>query len=138
MHDCQRFREDWTAGLVEDYGGWEHCRSFCEQAQFLLQVTSGEAQPLPELSDAYWDGYDDRLRAKLARENASRTYLFYWKWSAVAATAAAIAVVMTWGGTRVSQPIGNDANATTQIEFVDKHIKGLNPSVVAFLGQSEL
>ena len=139
MHDCQRFREDWTAGLVEDFGGCKDCRSFCEQAQFILQVTSGEAQPLPELSDAYWDRYDDRLRAKLARENASRTYRLYWKWSAVpVAAAAAIVVVMTWGGTRVSQPIANDANATPQIEFVDNHIKGLNPSVVEFLGQSEL
>ena len=30
MHDCQRFREDWTAGLVEDFGGCEDCRGFCE------------------------------------------------------------------------------------------------------------
>ena len=44
----------------------------------------------------------------------------------------------TWGGTRVLEPIRNDANATPQIEFVDNHIKGLNPSVVEFLGQSEL
>jgi hypothetical protein len=139
MHDCQRFREDWTAGLVEDFGDCEDCRRFCEQAQFILQVTSGEAQPLPELSDAYWEGYDDRLRAKLARENVSRTYRLYWKWSAVpAAAAAAIVVVMTWGGPRILQPIANEGNATPQIEFVDNHIKGLNPSVVEFLGQSEL
>src|SRR4030095_9414373 len=115
MHDCQRFREDWTAGLVEDFGDCEDCRSFCEQAQFILQVTSGEAQPLPELSEVYWEGYDDRLRAKLARENASRTYRLYWKWSAVpAAAAAAIVVAMTWGGARGLPPIGGDANGNAQ------------------------
>src|SRR4029453_14057141 len=139
MHDCQRFREDWTAGLVEDFGGCEDCRSFCEQAQFILQVTSGDAQPLPELSDAYWDGYDDRLRAKLARENASRTYRLYWKGSAVrAAAVGGGGVVMTSGGAGGLQPIGDCAKATPQIEFVGNDIKGLNPSVVEFLGQSEL
>jgi len=141
MHDCQRFREDWVAGFAKESVDCEECRSFCEEAQFILQAT--EAKPIPDLSEAYWDRYDDRLRDRL--ESASQTYGLYWKWSAAAA-AAAITVVITWGGMRELRPtvddltaeVKADANATPQIELFDDHIKGLNPTVVSFLAQSEL
>jgi hypothetical protein len=59
------------------------------------------------------------------------------KWAAATA-AAAIALVLTWGGMR-TPPAGDEVRATApQVEFVDDHIQGLNPTVVAFLGQSEL
>ena len=132
MHDCQRFREDWVAGLAKDFGDCKECLSFCDDAQFILLAT--KATPIPELSEAFWDRYDDRLRDRL---DASHSYRFYWKWSATAA-AAVIALVLTWGGTRMSQPTPEDAKATPRIELVDDHIKGLNPTIVPFLAQSEL
>jgi hypothetical protein len=137
MHDCQRFREEWIAGLTEDSDACESCRSFCEDSRLILQSIEGAAQPVPELSEKYWDRFDDRLCSGLATENASRRYRLYWKWSTAAATAA-IAVVITWTGMRPSQPIAEDASVTPQIEFVEDHMKGLNPTVATFLGQSEL
>ncbi len=138
MHDCQKYREDWIAGLREDAGECQPCRSFCEDAQILLQAIEGAAQPNPELSKAFWARFDGRLRERLVLENVSRARRFYMKWAAATA-AAAIALVMTWGGMRTPQPAGDEARATApQVEFVDDHIQGLNPTVVAFLGQSEL
>jgi hypothetical protein len=135
MHDCQRFREDWVAGLAKDFGDCQECLSFCEEVQFILQAT--KAEPIPEPSEAYWDRYDDRLRDKL--ESVSRPNWMYWKWAATAAAAAMILVVLSWGGMRMSQPTTVDeTQATPQIELVDDHIKGLNPTVVPFLAQSEL
>jgi|SRR5688572_5979122 len=133
MHDCQRFREDWVAGLDKDFGDCKECLSFCDEAQFILLAT--KAKPIPELSEAFWDRYDDRLRDRL--EDASHSHRFSWKWSPTAA-AAVIALVLTWGGTRVPQPLTEDAKATPRIELVDDHIKGLNPTIVPFLAQSEL
>ena len=141
MHDCQRFREDWVAGFAKESVDCEECRIFCEEAQFILQAT--EAKPIPDLSETYWDRYDDRLRDRL--ESASQTYRLYWKWS-TAAAAAAITIVITWGGMRELRPTVDDltaeakadASRTPQIELVDDHIKGLNPTVVSFLAQSEL
>src|SRR5262245_54563636 len=137
MHDCQRFREDWIAGLTEEAGDCEPCRSFCEDARLLLQAVDGATPPVPELSEPYWDRFDDRLRWGLVQENATRTHQLYWKWSGAAAVAATVAVVISWSGlVRIPPPA--QAKATPQIEFVDDHIKGLNSTVVAFLGQSEL
>jgi hypothetical protein len=137
MHDCQRFREDWIAGLNEDFAGCEACRSFCEDTRLILQALEGAAPQVPEMREAYWDRFDDQLRTGLIQQNSWRAYQFYGKWSAVG-VAATIAMVMTWGAMRTSQPVADIAKATPQIEFVDAHIKGLNPTVVAFLGQSEL
>jgi hypothetical protein len=138
MHECQRFREDWVAGIAQDVGDCEECLRFCEEAQFILQAT--EPGPIPEPSEAYWDRYDDRLRDRL--EDVSHPYRLYWTWS-TAAAAAAIVVVLGWGGMRLSRPPASDdtqdgAKATPQIELVEDHIKGLNPSVVSFMEQSEL
>ena len=137
MHDCQKFREDWIAGSAEDFGDCVECRSFCEEAQAILQATDGAAQPIPELNEEYWNGFENRLHESLIRENASRSSHLYWKWGALAA-AAAIAFVVTWGVVRARQPIANETAGTLQIEYVDDHIAGLDPMVVAFLGQSEL
>jgi hypothetical protein len=135
MHDCQKFREDWIAGVVEDSVDCQECLSFCEEAAVILQAT--ETQQVPEFAEAYWDQYDDRLRVRLYRENVSRTRRFYFKWSATAAAAAVLVVAVTWGGMRIP-PATDNVNATPEIEFVDDHIQGLNPTVVAFLSQSEL
>ena len=137
MHECQKFREDWTEGLAQDFGDCEECRSFCEEAQFILYATGAEAQRLPEFSEAFWDRYEDRLHATLVRENNANRFRFYMKWSVAMATAAAIAIVI-WGGVPISTPFVQNANAAPQIEFVDDHIQGLNPTVVTYLGQSEL
>jgi hypothetical protein len=137
MHDCQRFREEWIAGLTEDAGACELCGSFCEDSRLILQSIDGAAQPIPELSEKYWDRFDDRLRSGLATENAWRRYRFYGKTS-MAAAAAVIAVIITSAGMRAPQSIEEGAKTMPQIEFVDDHIKGLNPTVVTFLGQSEL
>jgi hypothetical protein len=138
MHDCQRFREDWIADCPEevvDFGDCQDCRSFCQEAQLILQATDGANNPVPELSVYDWQRFEIRLRENLIHENASHRYQFYWKWSAVAAAAAAVVVVMTWGG--MTQQTGEQAQSP-QIEYVNDHIEGLNPTVVEFLGQSEL
>jgi hypothetical protein len=137
MHDCQRFREDWVAGEAEDFGDCGECRSFCEEAQFILQATDGAARPVPELSEYHWNRFEGRLRENLLHENAAHTVRVYWKWSAAVATAAALVGVVTWGGIRMAETI-EPAEQSAQIEYVDDHIEGLNPSVVEFLGQSEL
>src|SRR5262252_5797921 len=129
MHDCQRFREDWIAGLTEDAGECELCRSFCEDSQLILQAIEAATPPVPQLSTMYWDRFDDQVRTGLVRENTSRTYRFYVKWSAVAATAL-ITVGATFAGMHTYRPAGNTAKASPQIEFVDTHIKALNPTVV--------
>jgi hypothetical protein len=138
MHDCQRFREDWIAGLTEDAGDCADCRSFCEDSRLILEAIEGAAQPVPELPEAYWNHFDDRLRTGLVKTNTWRTYQFYWKWSAFASVAAAIVAVITWGAMRTPQPVVEVVDTTPQLEFVDDHIKGLNPTVVTFLEQSEL
>jgi hypothetical protein len=137
MHDCQRFREDWIAGLTEDLAACEACQSFCEDTRIILQSIEGAAQPVPELTDAYWNRFDDQLRAGLIQANTSRAYQFYLK-LATAGVAATIVGSIAWGEIRTSRPVQPVAKATPQIEFADNHIKGLNPTVVAFLGQSEL
>jgi len=138
IHDCQSFREDWIAGSAESISDCQACQSFCEDAKLLLDAVDGATQPTPEFSQEYWDRFDNLLRARLFLENASRRARLYWQWSAVAAVAATIILVVNWGGIRVPQPAGNQAKAEPQMEFVDDHIKGLNPTVVTFLGQSEL
>jgi hypothetical protein len=137
MHDCQRFREDWIAGSIEDVGDCESCRSFCEDTRLILEAIDGAAQPIPELPVAYWDRFDDRLRTGLIETNTARAYRFYFKWSAAAA-AAAIALIITWAAFRPTQSVEEVATITPHIELVEDHIKGLNPTVVVFLGHSEL
>lgn len=137
MHDCQRFREDWVAGEAEDFGDCGECRSFCEEAQLILQAIDVAAQPVPEFSEYHWNRFEGRLRENLLHENAAHTVRVYWKWSAFAAAAAVVVGVVTWGGIRMTQTIVNPEQAT-QVEYVDDHIEGLNPTVVEFLGQSEL
>jgi hypothetical protein len=103
----------------------------------MLEAIDGAAPPVPELTDVYWDRFDNKLRAGLIGTNRWRAYRFYFKWSAAGA-AAALAMIVTWGALRPSQGVEITAKATPQIEFVDDHIKGLNSTVVTFLGQSEL
>jgi len=138
MHDCQRFREDWIAGSVEDFGDCDACRGFCEEAQLILQATDGVAQPMPELSEYHWNRFDGRLRENLVHHNAARRVRVYWKWGgALAAAAATFAIVVSWGGFRTSQPISAQAKEE-HIQLNSDHIQGLNPTVVNFLGQSEM
>ena len=132
MHDCQKFCEDWIEGTAEDLVDCEECRLFCEEAEAILLATASAAPPIPEYSEEYWNGLEDRLRESLIQENASRSRQSYWKWSALAA-AAVIAVVVIWGAVPPPQPV-----APPQIQIVDDHIQGLDPMVVAYLERSEL
>jgi hypothetical protein len=137
MHDCQRYREDWVSGVAEEDHGCEECRSFCEEAALILQATDGAAHPVPEISDYYWNRFENRLHERLMLEKAPRTVALYWKWAGgLAAAAAAFAVVMTWGGFRTSQP--TVVEAKEHIQLNSDHIQGLDPMVVDFLGQSEM
>jgi hypothetical protein len=138
MHDCQRFREDWVAGSTEDFGDCDECRSFCEDAQLILQATDGSAQPMPEFSEYQWRRFEGRLRENLVHENASRRIQVYWKWSGAVAAVAALAVVVTWGATRVNTWLEVTPVEAAHIEMNDDHIKGLDPMVVEYLEQSEL
>lgn len=141
MHDCQKYREDWLAGTEEGQVDCGECRSFCEDANAILIATVVGAPPLPDVSEEYWSGFENRLRKSLVRENAARTFHAYWKWAPVAA-GAAIAAVVTWGSIRPSPPaeppIVAQQTAAQQIEVVDDHIQGLDPAVVTYLERSEL
>jgi hypothetical protein len=144
MHDCQRYREDWLAGKEEGQVDCGDCRSFCEDANAILIATVVGAPPLPDVTDEYWNGFENRLRKSLVRENAARSLRAYWKWAPVAA-GAAIAAVVTWGSIRPAPPappappqITTQQTAAPQIEVVDDHIQGLDPMVVAYLERSEL
>src|SRR5215471_13514326 len=99
MHDCQRFREDWIGGTVEGLVDCEECRRFCDEVDVILLATAAATQPIPELSEEYWDGFESRLRETLIRENASRSSRVYWKWPALAA-AAVLSGVVAWGTIR--------------------------------------
>ena len=138
MHDCQRFREDWVAGSGEDFGDCSERRSFCEEAQLILRATDGADQPVPEFSEYYWNRFEGRLRENLAHENSSRRIRMYWNWSAALATAAGLAVVVSWGAIQVNKFVHVTTVQAAQIEMNDDHIKGLDPMVVEYLEQSEL
>ena len=129
MHDCQRFREDWIAGPVP-VPDCEDCRRFREEANDILMATSSTTHPLPEFTDDYWNGLEDRLRETLVQENASRSMYRYWKWPAVAA--AVIVMAAVWQTRQPGPPVAR------HIEVVDNHIQGLDPMVVACLERSEL
>jgi hypothetical protein len=141
MHDCQSYREDWLAGTEEGPVDCGECRSFSEDANAILIATVVGAPPLPDVSEEYWKGFENRLRNSLVRENAARSLHAYWKWAPVAA-GAAIAAVVTWGSIRQAPPaqpqITTQQFAAPQIEVVDDHIQGLDPMVVAYLERSEL
>ncbi len=141
MHDCQKYREDWLAGTEEGQVDCGECRSFCEDANAILVATVVGAPPLPDVSEEYWKGFENRLRKSLVRENAARSFHAYWKWSAVAASAA-IAALATWGMIRPARPTAPQTTVqqipAPQIEVVDDHIQGLDPMVVAYLERSEL
>jgi hypothetical protein len=141
MHDCQKYREDWLAGTEEGPVDCGECRGFCEDANAILISTVVGAPPLPDVSEEYWKGFENRLRKSLVRENAARSFRVYWKWSAVAA-AAAIAAVVTWGTIRPAQSTAPRVTAqriaAPQLEVVDDHIQGLDPMVVSYLERSEL
>ena len=131
MHDCQKYREDWLAGTGVDPVECEDCRRFCEEADAIVLATVVGAPPIPEFPEEYWTRLEDRLHLRLIQENASRTAAAYWKWSAFAA-AAAIVVAVAWGTIRPTPPV------EPKIEFVNDHIQGLDPMVVAYLERSEL
>jgi hypothetical protein len=130
MHDCQRFREDWAAGCADENPSCQECRHYCEDAAAVFQVVSVPRAIEP--SEEYLEGFDSRLRERLILANPSPTFVV-WKWATLAAAAASIAIVLSWAGfpNGTSTPPG-------RIEFVDDHIRGLDPAVVDFLGQSEL
>ena len=131
MHDCQKFREDWIAGVDETIADCAECLIFCKEANAILQAAADTSEYEEALPEAYWNAFDTRLHQKLVLENASRRAHFYWKWSGVAA-AAALALVVSWGNLHdiIAKP--------ERVEFNDDHIQGLDPMVVTFLRQSEM
>jgi hypothetical protein len=138
MHDCQKFREDWIGDSADTSVDCEDCRSFCMEAQLILQATESAAQPIPEFSEEYWERYDNRLRERLEAGKVSRIRVTYFRWTAMAAVAAALVVMVTLGALSLMQPTIEESNGNTQFEYSDEHIQGLDPRVVVFLGQSEL
>ena len=135
MHDCQRFREDWVAGIIESAGDCAECRIFCEEAGAVLHATTTVPQ-LIEFQEPYWNGFDARLRQKLVLENKSRISVAYWRWS-FAAVAAVLALAVSLGSFR-SLHLFSEQPKQERIEFNKDHIQGLDPTVVTFLGQSEM
>jgi hypothetical protein len=141
MHDCQSYREDWIAGTEQGSVDCEECRIFCDDANAIMIAAVVGAPPLPEPSEEYWSGFENRMRKTLARENAARSFHAYWKWSAVAASVA-VATLVSWWMIREARPTTPQINAqqiaAPQFEVVNDHIQGLDPMVVAYLERSEL
>ena len=138
MHDCQKFREEWIAGAVEGTS-CESCRRFCEEAEFVLTTLSASSGPVPDASDLYWTGMENRLRARIIEANgvAERRASRY-RWMTAVAAAASLALVLTWGTLQLPGPSSEQAMIPMRIEFDSNHIADLDPGVVKFLGQSEL
>src|SRR5262245_21356354 len=137
MHDCQRFREDWAAGTIDEAEAivdCVECRVFSEEANAIPQATAAIAQPPEDLSDGYWNRFDIRLRHKLEKENSLRISAALWRWT-LAAAAAVLTLAVGWGTLR-SLLFVKEPPVQERVEFNDDHIQGLDPMVVTFLGQS--
>jgi len=137
MHDCQKFREDWVAGSCEATA-CDSCRLFCKEAEAVLVALGASSRQIPEASDLYWRGFENRLRTRLAERTAAaelRTARF--RWAAAFVTAASMAVALTWGSLNLPRP-EDQASTPIRIEFDSNHIADLDPGVVDFLGQSEM
>lgn len=137
MHDCQRFREDWIIGLSSDLVDCDDCRRFCREADSVLaalDASAGRGQP----SEEYWDRFNDRLRTRLIDEAAvmTRHSAPWMRWIPAMASAAVIVLAVIWAGFFWSAR--NSKQADTGIHFDNRHIEGLDPRVVSFLGQAEL
>src|SRR5262245_32011712 len=138
MHDCQKFREEWIAGAVEGTT-CESCRHFCEEAEFVLTALNASPRSVPDASDLYWTGMENRLRARIIDANATAELrASRYRWMTAVAAAASLAVVLTWGSLNLPGPQPGQVVAPGRIEFDSNHIADLDPGVVKFLGQSEL
>jgi len=138
MHDCQKFREDWVAGACE-VTACDSCRLFCKEAEAVLVALGASSRQIPEASDLYWRGFENRLRTRLAERTAAaelRTARF--RWAAAFAAAASMAVALTWGTLNLPGPPHDQAGTPIRIDFDRNHIADLDPGVVDFLRQSEL
>jgi hypothetical protein len=137
MHDCQKFREEWISGCgAREETGCDECRLFCEDASAILGALRSTS-PVPEASAPYWTWFGTRLRARLVEENvAADLRAARYRWIAAFATAASVAVVLTWGSLRIPTP--NNDLALAGIAVETDHIEGLDRGVVDFLAQSEL
>jgi hypothetical protein len=137
MHDCQKFREEWIGGCgAGEDSGCDECRLFCEDASAIVAALRSTS-PVPEASAPYWDWFGTRLRTRLVEENlAADLRAARYRWFAAFATAASVAVVLTWGSLSIPTPSKDSALAGVAVET--DHIQGLDRGVVDFLAQSEL
>ena len=132
MHDCQRFREDWACGFMRDPAGCNDCRQFCDEAGAVLAALDTSRLGAP--SEEYWERFENRLRTRLVGEQAvTQQRAIRTRWIVALASAASIVFAVTWVG--FYNPVETKREV---IRFENNHIKGLDPRVVAFLGQSEL
>jgi len=138
MHDCQKFREEWISGCgAGEETGCDECRLFCEDASAILAALRC-SNPVPEGSAPYWEWFGTRLRARLVQDNAvADLRAARYRWLASFATAASIAVALTWGSLRIPTP-NEHAGSAGAIALETDHIQGLDRGVVDFLAQSEL
>jgi len=137
MHDCQKFREDWASdGSMSSRSGCEGCDRFCEEAIAALQCLRMTDVPFDE-SPEYWERFDNQLRTRLTDIGSTPSRSLRWTWPLTAA--AALILIGVWIGLRDSGPeVVTPKQPEGRIQFVDDHIRGLDPVVVNFLGQSEL
>jgi hypothetical protein len=137
MHDCQKFREDWVSecGVTEKIL-CDECRLFCEDTSAILSALRS-SNPVPEASAPYWAWSENRLRVRLAEESAAaHLRAARYRWIAAYATAASVAIALTWGSLHIPTPADRDSRAAVVLET--DHIEGLDRNVVDFLAQSEL
>jgi predicted DNA-binding protein (UPF0251 family) len=137
MHDCQKFREDWVSECgVRKETGCDECRLFCEDTSAILSALRS-SNPVPDASAAYWTWFENRLRVRLAEESAAaHLRAVRYRWIAAYATAASVAIALTWGSLHIPSPA--DRNSLAEVVLETDHIEGLDRNVVDFLAQSEL
>jgi len=139
MHDCQKFREEWIAECsAREETGCDDCRLFCEDANAILAALRASS-PVPDVSAPYWAWFGTRLRTMLVEESAAADLrAARYRWIAAFATAASVAVALTWGSLRIPTPNEHGDSALAGIVVETDHIEGLDRGVVDFLAQSEL
>src|SRR5262245_53683049 len=149
MHDCQKFREQ-LSGLVlspkpediddaaaSELDACEECLSFYQDACAVARMLSSAEVHPPDLSEMYWNGFEQRLRRRLSepREYPDQSWM-------PLAIAAGILLAVTLGivglGSRTASTVPAVSDSGDQFEIVDGHIAGLDPGTIGFFEQSEL
>jgi hypothetical protein len=153
MHDCRKFREEWTDRVI---GPWRierspafraeiescsECEHFFEDVTAIDQALDNPGGATFQAAPDYWEQCEQQLRAVLSREPApartdsasARAWRPLVRWAAIAA-----AVVLAVGISNYFEGHKPQPDPAPALENVENASLDLDPATVAFLGQSEM